>query len=174
MGSRDSARFKIDIQSLAFKQHEYEFESVPKFFESFENSPVSKGSWSCFLILDKSETMIQLDLKVSGLVELVCDRSLRTFDYSLEFDKHLIYKFGEEWEELDDEIMVIPRNLDQLDIGSVIFEYIILNIPMKKVHPDLIDEEQEDDHVIFTTDDFQDEENDTDPRWENLKKIKNK
>lgn len=177
MGFKDSPRYKIDIQSLTFKQHEYHFEGDSKFFDTFENSPVNKGKWECGLILDKSETMIQINFSIKGEVELICDRSLKAFRYQLNFSQRSIFKYGEEWEELDDEITIIPRNLDQLNIGSLIFEYIVLNLPMRKIHPDLNEEEWDEDLIYSTDEEFENEEaeeQEVDPRWENLKKLKNK
>ncbi len=175
MGKKWLSDYKIDIQGLGFKAHEFNFEANDSFFEQFENSPVEKGSWQCHAKLDKSETMIQVEFELKGDVILLCDRSLREFNESIQLSQTLIFKYGDQWEEMDDNLIIIPRNLDQLDLGSYFFEYIVLNLPMKKLHPDLRSEEEEEmDDIVYSTDEDSTEksEEQLDPRWNALKNLR--
>ncbi|MDH5382588.1 MAG: DUF177 domain-containing protein [Cyclobacteriaceae bacterium] len=171
MGKKEQSLYKIDIQGLAFKEHIFEFEVVSAFFSLFENSPVSVGNCYCKSVLTKTETMISISFEIKGSVELICDRSLKKFNYPILTKNNVIFKYGDEWQELDDELYEIPSNLDQLDVAPFIYEFIILALPMKKLHPDFA-ENSEIDEVIYSTESEKKEENTLNPMWENLKKLK--
>ena len=115
--------------------------------------------------------MISISFEMKGSVELTCDRSLKKFNYPILTKNNVIFKYGDEWQELDDELYEIPSNLDQLDVAPFIYEFIILALPMKKLHPDFA-ENSEIDEVIYSTESEKKEENTLNPMWENLKKLK--
>nr|WP_255647333.1 DUF177 domain-containing protein [Fulvivirga sedimenti] len=112
-----------------------------------------------------------MDFKVG--LPLVCDRSLREFTYDMNEAHEVLFKFGDEEMEMDDDVYIITRNTQRIDFSGFIYEFIILAVPMKKVHPDLEDESEEE--IIYTSETEHTEDNDsdeTDPRWEMLKKLK--
>ena len=173
MGSRGSAYYKVDIQSLGIGDHKFEFDIDSTFFENFENSPVSKGNLVCELTLDVNERLIVGQFEIKGEVELTCDNSLELFDHPLEFEKEVLFKYGDELMELDETTIQIPRNIDQLNVGELIFEFVVLELPMRKIHPKYAEENS--DGVFFSTEGSS-EETDTnesiDPRWSALKDLK--
>jgi uncharacterized metal-binding protein YceD (DUF177 family) len=85
----------------------------------------------------------------------------------------MIFKFGEAAEEVSDEITIISQDLQQLDVGQFIYEYIVLEVPMKKIHPryqsDNEEDENEEGKLIYQSEKSEDV---IDPRWEVLKKLK--
>ncbi|MEQ9378372.1 MAG: DUF177 domain-containing protein [Imperialibacter sp.] len=173
--------FEIEIQGLSLDQHSFDFSFDNQLFEAFEGSLIEKGKGSAHVELLKSETMMTLSFEVEGSVELTCDRSLRSFDYELEIRQQLIIKFGDEFAELDDDVVVIPRETQHLNVAQYIYEFISVDVPMKKLHPELVTEEDEDFEVegslIYQTSAEQEQDDDTeenvDPRWEALKKFRN-
>ena len=173
-------QYEIGIQGLSETQHSFDYSFNDEFFGAFENSLVEKGQGSVHLDLLKTETMMTLQFSISGSVELVCDRSLQSFDFPLEIQNNLIVKFGDEEAELDDEIIVIPRDTQRFNVAQYIYEYVSVAIPMKKIHPDFLTEEdmeeQEYGAIIYQSpqDEQQDDaKEDVDPRWEALKKLRN-
>jgi uncharacterized metal-binding protein YceD (DUF177 family) len=168
-----AAYYKIDIQSVGIGVHQFEFAIDSKFFEKFENSSITKGKLLCQLELDRNERLITAHFIIEGTVELECDNSLELFDHPMKIDRQVIFKYGEEFEELDETTIQIPRNSDQLDVGELIFEFIILAIPMRKIHPKF--EDSDESTVIYTTESNSEEEIediDVDPRWSALKDLK--
>ena len=168
-------KYTIDIFKLSNTQHDYEFEFDNDFFTLFEESLVNKGKGDIKLILDKSESMVKLKFNIEGKVELICDRSLDSFDYALDIKQGLIMKFGEDYEELSEEMVVIPKSTQQINIAQYVYEFIGLAIPMKKLHPRYKDESEEDEEgsLIYSSEDNKNNsEGSVDPRWNKLKKLK--
>jgi uncharacterized protein len=170
--------FKINIIGLSNQQHQFDYQIGAEFFRHYGNGIVSEGELEAVVTLDKRETMIEARFEIKGNVKLICDRSLDPFQHPLKIDKRVIFKFGDANEELSDEIIMIHRDSDHLELGQYIYEFIGLAIPMKKLHPryegelDLDDEAEG--KIIYTSgdDSGNEDDEDIDPRWEQLKKLK--
>ena len=177
-------KYEIQIFKLSNGAHEFEFHLNDEFFDLFDNEIVSKGDLTANVSLHKSETMIQANFHIHGSVELECDRSLDLFDFPIDLEKPFIYKLGNESSELSEEVVVIPRDTQKLNVASIMFEFIGLEIPMKKLHPRFLEEEDENEDedvlMIYSSEDDEDkseeekDEETIDPRWASLKKLKNK
>jgi uncharacterized metal-binding protein YceD (DUF177 family) len=179
---RGLAPFDIDIYNLSPKRHEYVFESGSAFFQNFEQSLIEEGTFTANVTIDKSETMLQLFFHIKGSIVLVCDRTLENFDYPIDIQQKLILKFGDENAELTDEIEIIPRETQRINVSQYIYEYIGLAIPMKKLHPRCANEtyeETEESIVVYRSqpspeeNEAASEEEAIDPRWNILKNLNN-
>ncbi len=176
MSSKALRSFDIEIFKLAEKVYEYQFGFDDSFFEAFENSPIQKGKGVCNLTLRKTATMMELDFKIEGELELTCDRSLEPFNEPLAFDQHLILKFGDEDQVLSEDIEIIERDTQKINIAQYLFEFISLAVPMKRLHPRFRDQNDDEDEVVYTSSDENEDNSDADesadPRWDILKKLK--
>jgi uncharacterized metal-binding protein YceD (DUF177 family) len=172
--------FDIDLINLADKRHDYQYVADNAFFALFEHSLVEVGKCTVHLDLTKSETMLIGEFDIQGTIELTCDRSLDLFDYPIATQAQIIFKYGEQTQELSDEIVVIPRSLATLNVAQYIYEFIGLCIPMKKLHPrfvnEVTEEDSEDDILIYSSATTEEDSSEDgivmiDPRWEDLKKL---
>lgn len=172
--------FDIDISALALGKHSFEFQVNDQFFENFEQDIVSKGKIHSILLLEKTDLLLRAKFSNQGVVELTCDRTLKQFDYQLKSENSLTFNFSDRNEEVDDELALLKRDTINLNMANYIYEYIILAIPLKKIHPDYVrddDEENQDNILIYSSVTDEEEPEDTDidildPRWEALKKLK--
>jgi uncharacterized protein len=171
MKKSEQRTFQVNIPSLKIGQHQFQYEITNAFFDQFEESLVDKGKGMCTLNLKLTETMMVLDFDLDLEVELICDRSLDTFHYSIVKKEELIVKFGEQDEELSEDLVVIADNTQLLDVAPYINEYIGLLIPMKKLHPRY--NGQDTPPLVYQTEvDEEESREEIDPRWEALKKLK--
>ncbi len=180
---KDLKEYSIEISKLSNKKHEYEFDSGNAFFSNFEQSLLEEGLFRVKLTLDKSETMMSLYFHITGSVQLICDRTLEPFNYPINIKQKLILKFGDQDEILTDEIEMIKRDTQQINVAQYIYEFIGLAIPMKKLHPKLAKghyEENEEGILVYSsgnaseddTTDTPDSEDSIDPRWQILKNLR--
>jgi uncharacterized protein len=179
---KDLDKFNIEVFKLSNNKHEYDFEVDSNFFKQFENSLVEEGKIHVHLFLDKRETLIEAIFNFSGSIELTCDRSLDLFDYPIDLDGKLIYKYGEEEMEVDDEIVIITKNTQRINVAQFIYETISLSIPYKKLHPKFAEDDDDEnstgsiiyqDEISDDTTEKEQENDNIDPRWEILKNLKN-
>ncbi|MEP1032068.1 DUF177 domain-containing protein [Ekhidna sp.] len=168
----DLKAYKIEIFGLSNSTHDFNFLFNDDLFTHFENSLVSKGKGTCDVILTKTDSMITLNLKIEGSIELECDRSLELFDFPISINKEIIYKYGDEQEELSEDVFVILKGQQELNIAAFLYESISLEVPMKKLHPKFQNGPESDEMIYVSETDKESQEESIDPRWEALKKLK--
>lgn len=122
--------------------------------------------------LNKTSSFIEMEFNIKGTVQLVCDRSLEVFSEEVENNHKMLFKYGDHDEELSDEIVLIDRDTQRINIAHYIYEFMSLDIPMKKIHPKYRDEADE--GIVFSSDDNEEEIENNDPRWDKLKGLLNK
>jgi uncharacterized protein len=179
--------YDIDIIRLKEGKHTFSFQVDNEFFSQFEdNNLVTNGNLAVNVVLNKDINLIEALFEIEGTVELVCDRSLETFDYPLNAADRVLYKYGAEEQEINEEIYIITRDTPRLKLAQLIYEFILLALPAKKIHPDYVGEMDEEDFdeegqlVYMSDEDWEDDEEDSpsdedaDPRWEILKNLKKK
>lgn len=141
---KDLRTFEIDIIALKLGSHSFNFKLDNEFFAYFKehlNGFIEKGNCNAEVILEKNEQLIRATLIIDGTVELVCDRSLDEFDYEVDIEETILYKYSEQEQELTEEIVLITYRTPSINVGELLNEFLILDIPMKKLHPRFWDEE---------------------------------
>ena len=165
--------YDIDVSKLNLGQHEFRFQIEDTFFELFDYSLIDHGSLFAVIALEKKASFLSLSFLISGTIELVCDRSLEHFDYDLSLNNKIVFKYGDEAKIVSDELEVIPPNTTKINIANYLYEFISVAVPMKKLHPRFADE-PEDNQIIYSSGNNVDKASEIDPRWSELKKLKNK
>ncbi len=120
-----------------------------------------------------------LTFEIDGKIETDCDRCTETFWFPIADSHPLIVKFDDNIipgtdpaDEMGD-VVYIPRGQTHLNVAKYLYEFVILSIPIKKVHSD--DEEGNPGCEISYEANFEEDIKDKeeiDPRWEALKNIK--
>lgn len=167
--------YMIPYYGLSNGIHEFDFEAGDKFFEHFENADILGGKLEIHLILDKKPGFMELDLDMKGYLRVVCDRCLDDFDFSIRSDQKLFVRFGDISEEQSDNVIVIPREETRLNIAQYIYEFAALSLPVQKLHPeDAAGNTKCNKKMIGKLEQLKSRnENEIDPRWEALLKLKN-
>ena len=181
----------FDIEVIKFKEgrHEIDFQLENLFFQNFEdNELVKEGHLTVRVILDKGANLIEMTFHIKGSVKLTCDRSLEEFGQLLDFTEKIIYKYGSEEQEINEEVIMITRDTPVVNVAQLIYEFILLALPLKKIHPDYRNELDDEDYegegsyayidpslVSESGEELSEDQNEPiDPRWELLKKLKTK
>jgi uncharacterized metal-binding protein YceD (DUF177 family) len=168
--------YQIPIISLEDKVYHYTFEGSDDFFGAIEQEWIKKGRFKAEVELDKSAIMIQIQLKIEGHLNLICDRSLEEFEFPIRIHEKLIYKFSDHSEDLGDNLFFLDRKEPKLDLSQDIYDFIALEVPMKKLHPRYIKEEDDSlaNEFLYSTETMEEkikDEAEIDPRWAALKKL---
>jgi uncharacterized protein len=175
------AKYDIEFKGLKEGLHDYEFEADRKFFEHFDEGLVPNGEVKIAVELEKRSAFLKLNFEFSGWVELTCDRCLESYEQEIELETELFVKFGEEtgFEEGDNVIWVLPEE-HVINLAQVIYEYTVLSIPMKHIHPNKKGENSCDPEMLKKLKQYMHAEpeeksndEDIDPRWAALKNLKN-
>ena len=159
--------YEIPFRGLGVGQHQFTFEIDAAFFKKFDFQDIIGGSATICLDLTKESTLLDLHFRIDGTFEVTCDRCLGKYMQPVEGEFRLIVKFGDDYEEESDEVVVIPNTESRIDVSQYIYEYINLLLPIQRLHAEVEDCDPEIVKKINTH-----SKPEVDPRWEALKNIK--
>lgn len=172
--------FTVDIPKLNEGRNDAEFTIDRSFFEHFSYSPVQEGQMKVTALLEKFTRHIDARFHFEGVVTLHCDRCTEPYPHALAFDQRMIFTFeeGQEWSL--DEVVVLTPEQTQIHLAADFYDFIMLQLPLRKVPPASVHECPEEVKRILgiTGAEEEGEESEatehTDPRWEGLEELKKK
>lgn len=167
--------FFIPFSGLKLGKHKFVYEIDDAFFESFDYQEFNGASVNISAVLERMSTMMELEMKATGTINVDCDLTGESYDQPIDSDLKLVVKFGEEYNDEDDEILIIPHGEHQFNIAQYIYEMLVLAVPQKRVHPGVEDGTLQSD-ILDKLEELQPKEQKepsekTDPRWDDLKKL---
>ncbi|RNC92851.1 MAG: DUF177 domain-containing protein [Allomuricauda sp.] len=172
MGTKE---FTIPFSGLKLGNHRFEYKVDNTFFESFDYNEFNGAEIHVEAGLNKTSTMLELDLNAKGSVNVDCDLTGEPFDQDIDGALQLVIKFGEAYNDEDDEILILPHGEHQVDISQYVYEMLVLSVPTKRIHPGVKDGSLQSE-ILDKLEELQpkEEKNNkgaTDPRWDGLKKL---
>lgn len=172
-------QYNIPYSGLKLGKHNFEFEVDEAFFNEFEYSLVKNGNLKVSLELEKQETLLILTFNIKGKINIECDVCLADYPLSIEIDERQIAKFTEDenLEDNTDEIIVLTKNVNEIDVSSLIYEYITLAVPYISRCDDEGNTQWCDKEMIQKIEELSGQNNEekadrANPQWEALKNIK--
>ena len=165
--------YLLSFADLKIGEHCFDFHADSAFFENFPESEITQADVKIALVLDKQESMLVLYFDIEGVVTVVCDRCLDEFRFPVETEEKLIVKFGKDYEELSDDMIVLPLKSHSIDLQQHIYEYIMLTLPMQRIHPDLPDGSAGCNSTMLERLNTVENTSQADPRWDALRDLVN-
>ena len=175
---RKLKEFTIPFVGLKQGKHSFEYEIDNKFFEHFEYDEFNSANVKVNLLLEKKSTMMEFTFKASGTVNLFCDLTNEPYDQPIDSELFLVVKFGQEYNDDNEDILILPHGEFEINVQQYIYELIVLAVPSKRVHPGVLDgslqsEVLEKLEELSPKEKETKEEEDIDPRWNKLKNLLN-
>lgn len=168
--------FLIPFSGLKIGKHQFDYQIDNSFFECFDYAEFSSANIKVDLVLEKKNTMLELYFKHVGFVNVPCDITGVDFDLPIKGKLKLIVKFGEEFNNENEELLILPHGEFQVDISQYVYEMIVLSVPVKRIHPGVEDGTLESEAIetlekLSPKINEEKEEEEIDPRWAELKKL---
>ena len=175
---RKIAAYTIPFVGLKLGKHSFEYDIDNEFFEHFEYDEFNSVNVKLDLILEKKPTMMELSFKASGNVNVNCDVTNEPYDQPIDSSLFLVVKFGEEFNDDNEELLILPHGDYEVKIQQYIYELIVLAVPAKRIHPGIEDGTLESDVLekleeLSLKEEDKKNEDDIDPRWDKLKNLLN-
>ncbi len=192
MGKFD--QYKIPLKSLKQDTYSFEYMLDNDYFKNIDGQEVQKGNVSAVVNVKSRETDFDLTFNIHGTVKVPCDRCLDDVEVEVSHQESMHVKFGPDFSEEGENTIVVPEHEGELNVAWFLYEFIALSVPIKHIHApgkcnkmmsgklkvhltktsSDVDEEDMDDDLEIDDEfiGFEDEtEQNTDPRWDELKKI---
>jgi len=169
--------FTIPFIGLKIGTHYYDYIIEKSFFEYFEYEDFNDAHVKVDVSLLKNTTLLELNFKISGTVNINCDITNEPFDQKIENEFDLVVNFGEEYNDENIDILILPHGAYEINIQQYIYELIVLAVPIKRIHPGVEDGTLSSDileklkELSPKLEDEEKEDKEIDPRWNTLKKL---
>ncbi len=169
--------YLIPFIGLKLGKHQFEYQVDNTFFANFDYNEFESSNIKVNVVLEKKSTLMELTFKHKGTINVSCDLTNEMFDLPIKGKINLIVNFGDEFNNDNEELLIVPHGEHQIDISQYIYEMVVLSVPLKRVHPGIKDGSlktpvldklkelsgNEKKEII--------QEENTDPRWDKLKKL---
>ncbi len=170
--------YLIPFIGLKLGKHHFEYQISNKFFEIFDYHEFQNSDIKVNLVLEKKSTMLELSFKHKGTVNVPCDLTGEDFDLPIKGKMNLIVRFGETFNNDNEELLILPHGEFEIDVAQYVYEMIVLSVPLRRVHPGVKDGSLKTEALIKLNElavKEQKEENkkeeNIDPRWDKLKQL---
>ena len=169
--------FTIPFVGLKIGKHHFEYKLEQSFFEHFEYEDFNDVNINVDVVLDKKTTLLELNFKVVGWVDVNCDLTNEPYKQTIENEFDLVVKFGDEYNDEHIDVLIVPHGTYEINVQQYIYELAILAVPIKRVHPG-VEDGTLDSEILEKLEELspggkenKDKEEDIDPRWNTLKKL---
>jgi uncharacterized metal-binding protein YceD (DUF177 family) len=168
--------YSINFKGLKVGKHSFEFDLNDAFFAEFKEGEISKGQLKAVVNLHKQNHLLEFKISIKGSVRVVCDRCLELFDLPTTFKGEIFAKIGSAEEETDDEIIFLSEEDHEVNLAQYLYESVCLSLPLQRYHglngtkaSDCDKEMLAKMNIVNESENTDDE---IDPRWAALKKLK--
>ncbi|MCG9792147.1 YceD family protein [Flavobacterium algicola] len=170
--------YLIPFVGLKNGKHHFEYQLNNTFFKIFDYDEYQDSDIKVSIVLEKQSNMLELNFKHKGTVNVPCDLTGEDFDLAVKSKMKLIVRFGEEFNNDNEELLIVPYGEFEIDVAQYIYEMIVLSVPQRRVHPGVKDGslksealEKLNELTIKEEKEIKEEDENIDPRWEKLKKL---
>jgi uncharacterized metal-binding protein YceD (DUF177 family) len=175
---KSTNEYLIPFIGLKIGKHQFEYNIDKKFFDGFSFDEFENCAVKVNVVLEKKTTMLEISFLHKGTVNVPCDLTGEQFDLPIKGKIKLVVQFGEEFNNDNDELLILPHGEHQIDLSQYIYEMIVLSIPPKRVHPGVKDGTLQTEALkrlnelqVKDVEEVIKKEEEIDPRWDKLKQL---
>ena len=172
---KDLKEFDIPFVGLKEGRHLFKYQIDKTFFEAFQFDEFDNANLEASIDFVKKSTLLELSFTIKGTVNVPCDMTSEPFDLDIDGILNLVVQFGPEYNDEHDEILILPHEAYQMNVAQYIYELIVLSVPSKRIHPDVLNGSMESETLKKLEELRINEEKtveiSTDPRWDKLKDL---
>lgn len=127
--------FKVQLKGMPVGNQQFAYSIDAEFFKNMESADIRCGAVNVVLDVTHANGTYDLNFVLKGSITIGCDRCLDDMELPIDTTYHLIVKYGEEYNDESDDVLVIPESDNDLNVAYMIYDTIALSIPLKHTHP---------------------------------------
>jgi uncharacterized metal-binding protein YceD (DUF177 family) len=173
--------YLIPFVGLKLGKHKFEYQINNAFFEIFDYNEFQNSNIKVNVVLEKKSTMLEITFKHAGTINVPCDLTSEDFDMPIKGSMKLIVRFGDAFNNENEELLILPFGEFEIDVSQYIYETIVLSVPLRRVHPGIKDGSLKTEALTKLKEltikeqkkenKKEDKEENIDPRWDKLKQL---
>jgi len=127
--------YKVDLAGKPDGHYEQDFEIGKEFFENMENHDILSSDIHVHMDMDKRNDAYYCEFHCKGMLQIPCDRCLDPMEHEVDTTYRVTVKYGDNYDDGADNLLVIPYSNKYLNVAYMLYDTILLTIPIRHVHP---------------------------------------
>ncbi len=127
--------YKVPLKGMPVGTQHIEYHLGKTFFTNMESADIHDADLHVDLDVVHKADIYDITFTVRGTVTLICDRCLDDMEYPIEASYHIAVKYGPDYNDDSDDLLIIPEGDNYLNVAYMIYDTVALSIPIKHVHP---------------------------------------
>lgn len=129
----DKNGFEIDLFSRGIDGLETEYAIDNSFFDAIDGLIRCGRIHTTVRVSGTVGTRFRFDIHSVGVVYAPCDRCLADVEIPVDTSDEIAVTIGEHYSDEGD-VIVVPEKEGVIDLSHIIYEFIVLSLPLKLVH----------------------------------------
>ena len=126
----------IPFTLLKNGDHSYLFSIEKELFSENKYDEIHDCQLKAHITFTKNSAILSVGFHIYGTVNVTCDRCGDDFDMELDIDKKLLVKLDSIVHSEEDDMVSLGKDEVDFDIAPYIYQYIVLSLPMQRIHPE--------------------------------------
>lgn len=168
--------YELPLRSMPEGSVTYERALKREFFAEMECRDILDGEVTATIEVTHRGDDYRLVIKARGYVDIPCDRCLSPMRHDVDAEYRVTARYGDvaDLDDSLDAVLLVPDAYESLDVARLVADTVVLSIPMVHTHPDgQCDPEMMEQLLKHSGAAGDTASEDTDPRWDALKRLNN-
>ena len=126
-------QYNIPLKDMTDDSRTYDFDLNDEYFAKIDSPEVSRGQLGARITVRKKNEIFELRFEIEGIIFIQCNRCLDDMEQPIKHTDIIQVKLGATFTE-EGEIVVVPESEGSINVAWFMYEFIVLNIPIKHVH----------------------------------------
>ena len=126
----------IPFTLLKNGEHSYLFSVEKELFTDNNYDEIHDCQLKTHVTFTKNSAILAVTFHIYGTVNVTCDRCGDDFDMAVDIDKKLLVKTDSIIHAEEDDMVSLGKDEVDFDIAPYIYQYIVLSLPMQRIHPE--------------------------------------
>ena len=129
-----SSTYSIPLRGAQQATERYTLVLNDEFFKEMESSDVLGGNVNVEITVTRKGEANYFTFACKGEIMIPCDRCLEPMRHEVDTDYELTVKFGDEYNDETDGLLIVPDSDNDLNVASLLYDTVALTIPISHVH----------------------------------------
>lgn len=166
-----NAAYELVFGNLKVQNHSFEYRLNKEFFDHFDSEESKDGEVDVLINLERAQSHLDMHFNLKGWVQCDCDVCLSKLQMPIASDYYLHVKLVDQLLPDEADIIYIDRNAHKIDLTQLLYEYVFLSLPYRKLCADSLNEEKCDQSFVERMNEKGEGETETNPQWDKLKDL---
>ena len=127
--------FNLPLKTLSAGTHEFNYKLDKQFFADMEYADVRDADLDVHLKVVYHNDIYSLNFVIKGSITMLCDRCLDDLVIAIDTTYDINVEYGDDYNDESDDLLIIPSSDNNLNVSYMLFDTVVLVIPIEHVHP---------------------------------------